>query len=49
MSRDERQKLLREGGFTLDVPADHGLAMKAELRIPWNKLRDLRRQGNNLL
>lgn len=39
LSRSERQELLHSAGFTLEIPAEQGLAMKADLGIPWNKLR----------
>ncbi len=45
LSKAERQELLHSGGFRLDVPAEQGLAMKADLGLPWNKLRIIRRQG----
>lgn len=45
LSKDDRQNLLTSGGFTLDIPPGQGLAMKADLGIPWNKLRTIRRQG----
>lgn len=43
LSKQERQALLHEEGFTLNIPEEQGLAMKADLGIPWNKLRVLRR------
>ena len=39
----ERQRLLREVALPIEIPADHTLAMKANLSISWNKLRVLRR------
>ena len=39
----ERQALMKEAGFKLEVPEGEGLALKASLGIPWNKLRHLRR------
>ncbi len=45
LTKTERQELLHNAGFTLDIPAEQGLAMKADLGLPWNKLRILRRQG----
>lgn len=41
-----RQKLLSEASLPLEIPADHALAMKANLSISWNKLRSLRRSAN---
>ena len=43
LGREERQKLLRDAGITLEIPAEQGLAMKADLAIPWSKLREIRR------
>lgn len=43
LSKSERQDLLHKAGFTLDIPAEQGLAMKADLGIPWTKLRVIRR------
>ena len=43
-SRKAREELLREIGFhTGEISAGQGLAMKAELALPWHKLRHLRR------
>ena len=44
LNKDERQDLLQNAGFTLEIPAEQGLAMKADLGLPWNKLRVIRRQ-----
>ena len=43
LSSEERKQLLRDSGFRLDVSAEQGLAMKADLAIPWNQLRTIRR------
>ena len=45
----ERQELLKEAGFKeiqYRVSATEGLALKADLSIPWNKLRALRTVTN---
>lgn len=42
LSAEERQDL-KSAGITIDIPPDQGLAMKADLAIPWNKLRIIRR------
>ena len=39
----ERNQLLVSAGITLDIPPEKGLALKANLAIPWNKLRTVRR------
>lgn len=43
LSQEERQQLLKSAGITIDIPPEQGLAMKADLAIPWNKLRIIRR------
>jgi hypothetical protein len=43
LTKQERQSLLHEAGFTVDIPPDVGLALKADLALPWRKLRILRR------
>jgi hypothetical protein len=43
LTKDERQQLLRDAGFSVDIPAEVGLALKADLALPWRKLRMLRR------
>ena len=47
LSSDERQKLLTDAGFSIEIAATKGLAMKADLGIPWNKLRVIRRHAPN--
>ena len=46
--REDREKLLEEikqagGDIIVRVPVQTSLAMKADLNIPWNKLRTIRR------
>ena len=43
LTQQEKQQLLAGAGFTIDIPPEQGLAMKADLAIPWNKLRIIRR------
>lgn len=43
LDKNDRNKLLRDVGMTIDIPPEQGLAMKADLAIPWNKLRVIRR------
>ncbi len=45
LNKNERQELLHDAGFTLNIAPEQGLAMKADLGLPWNKLRIVRRQG----
>ena len=46
LSKEERQDLLRSAGLPVVIPPDHALAIKADLSIPWSKLRVIRRQVN---
>ena len=46
---EERKKLLLSAGITLDIPPEKGLAMKADLAIPWNKLRTIRRYNTSII
>ena len=43
LSQVEREDLLQQAQLPVVIPADHALAMKADLGIPWTKLRILRR------
>ena len=40
---EERQKILREASIRPEISPGEGLAMKAELALPWRKLQHLRR------
>ena len=39
----ESRRQLEKAGITLTIPKEQGLAMKADLALPWNKMRELRR------
>lgn len=46
--RDDRDKLLETmkkagGTFLIQVPVQASLALKADLNLPWNQLREMRR------
>ncbi len=43
LSQSQREDLLQQVQLPLVIPADHSLVMKADLAIPWAKLRILRR------
>ncbi len=43
LTQSQREELLRQVQLPLVIPVDHTLAMKADLAIPWTKLRILRR------
>ena len=46
LSKEDRQELLQSAGLPVVIPPDHALATKADLSIPWSKLRVIRRQVN---
>lgn len=43
---EEREKIVKSIS-SVRITAEHSLAMKTELQLPWNKLRELRRQVFN--
>lgn len=43
LTKSEREDLLKTAQLPITVPANHALAIKADLAMPWNKLRLLRR------
>lgn len=43
LEKEEREKLLEDAQLPVVIPTDHALAMKADLGLPWNKFRILRR------
>jgi hypothetical protein len=43
LSKDEREALLAEAQLPVHIPPNHVLAMKADLAIPWNKMRKISR------
>ena len=43
LTQTERDDLLQQAQLPVVIPANHALAIKADLGIPWNKLRILRR------
>ena len=43
LTTDEREELLQQAQLPVVIPTDHALAMKADLALPWNKLRIIRR------
>jgi hypothetical protein len=47
---EEREKILEDlqSGIKVSIPTSHALAMKADLGIPWSKLRAIRRYDNSL-
>ena len=43
LSREQRQRLLTSEDFRVEISAEDSLAMKADLVLPWNKIRVMRR------
>ena len=43
LTKAEREELLHNAQLPIIIPTSQALAMKADLGIPWNKLRILRR------
>lgn len=43
LGTDERAKIAKEAGICARVTSGEGLAFKAALGLPWNKIRHLRR------
>jgi hypothetical protein len=46
LSIESRKQLLEKVGITLTITEQQGLAMKADLALPWNKMRELRRYSS---
>ena len=43
MNKEEQDEILKELNFTIDVSPEQCLGMKADLCLPWKKLRLMRR------
>ena len=43
LSKNEKNSLLKNAGITLDISPEQGLAIKADLTLPWNKIRMITR------
>ena len=43
LSKEEREAVLREAQLPIHIPPDHALAMKADLALPWAKMRVISR------
>ena len=43
MAHEDRLALLQDLEFKIEIPAITGLALKSNLSLPWNKLRNLKR------
>ena len=43
LSKEEREGVLREANLPIAIPPEHALAMKADLALPWAKMRVISR------
>lgn len=43
LSREEREAVLSDVNLPVTIPPNHALAMKADLALPWAKIRVLKR------
>ena len=43
LTKEQREQLLQKAQLPVVIPTNHALAMKADLSLPWNKLRIIRR------
>ena len=43
LKKEEREELLREAKLPVQIPPDHALAIKADLALPWAKMRVIAR------
>ena len=41
--KEIREAILGEASLPIQIPVDHGLAMKSDLQLSWNKMRTIRR------
>ena len=43
LNKEEREELLGEANLPVQIPPDHALAIKADLALPWAKMRVIAR------
>lgn len=43
LTKDEREAVLQEAQLPIQIPPNHALAMKADLALPWSKMRVISR------
>ena len=43
LKSDDRRKIWEEMEFKIEIPALDGLALKADLCLPWNRMRTMKR------
>jgi hypothetical protein len=43
LSKEEREAVLHQAQLPIHIPPDHALAMKADLALPWAKMRVISR------
>ena len=42
-TKEIREAILGEASLPIQIPVDHGLAMKSDLQLSWNKMRTILR------
>ncbi len=48
LSPDQRRQLIEDMEFKIEIPSLTSLALKADLCLPWNRLRRMRRYSNTI-
>ncbi len=48
LTAEERRAVLKDANLPVEIPPDHALAMKADLALPWFKMRQISRYQNTL-
>lgn len=48
LTQEEKNLLIREAGLTQSLSEGQGLSLKADLDLPWHRLRKLRRYVSNV-
>lgn len=43
LNKEERERVLKEANLPITIPPEHVLAMKADLALPWARMRDISR------
>ena len=43
MTKEDREAILCEAALPVKIPTDHGLALKSDFQLPWNKMRAIHR------
>ena len=49
LPKEEREQLMKDANFSVYVPPEQGLGLKADLCIPWKNLRMMKRYKMNVI